>query len=476
MAWDSTPWPDAPVVAAVTAMDLADRIDARPGWTGFRLAFNFAKTLDAALALLPATKRVALVSGKDPVLPDVIEGIAAYRDRLEFMPIRDLPLAETRRRLAALPQDAIIYYSGIWVDGAGQPFTPQSALRAFAPAANRPIFSYVETYLGFGVVGGVVTDNQKIGNELAGLAARVLSGEAPDSIPVYVLQPSRPIFDGRQLDRWGLLDSRLPPGSQVLFRKPGLWRQYRGEVIAAIAVVLSEAAFIAALLLEIRRRHLLQGELQETSARLINAQDTERSRIARELHDDVSQRLALLALEGEMLSADDAATQVERRARSGKLIEQTRTLASDLHRISHELHPAILDQIGLLPALRHFSDDLARLHEIRVKVDEANWPSGVPPEIELAFYRVAQEALQNVARHSGAREARVELGATDTELKLCVSDNGRGFDPAAARGTSLGLVGMRERLRQYDGQLTVESAPDKGTRVCATVDLNARRS
>jgi signal transduction histidine kinase len=132
--------------------------------------------------------------------------------------------------------------------------------------------------------------------------------------------------------------------------------------------------------------------------------------------------------------------------------------------------------MGLLPALRHFAADLERLHEIRVRVSETNWPAGVPREIDLAFYRVAQEALQNVARHSGAREALVEVRATETEFTLCVIDAGRGVDAAAGPGVGLGLAGMRERLRQFAGQLTVESARDKGTKICATIRRNARPS
>jgi signal transduction histidine kinase len=395
---------------------------------------------------------------------------------VKVIDLSDLPLEETRSRLSALPLRTIVYYSGIWVDGAGQPFTPREALRRLAPAVNAPIFGYADTFVGHGIVGGMVADGGAIGSEFARLVSRVLAGEAPDDIPVRRFESSRPAFDARQLDRWRLSESRLPAGSRILFRPPSLWQAHRPAVVAAVVGAASAAAFIAALMFEVRRRRLLQADLQETSARLINIQEDERSRIARELHDDVSQRLALLALEGEMLQSDGEVTPDERRARSGRLIDQTRALASDIHRISHELHPAVLDQLGLVAGLRHFADDLRRLHDIGLAVEEQDWPAEVPKHIELAFYRVAQESLQNVVRHSGAREASVLLVAEATTLAMTVTDDGRGFDEAASAGARLGMASMRERMRQIGGQLTVESDPDKGTMVCATVDRDARRS
>jgi signal transduction histidine kinase len=473
--WDSPPWPRVPVVAAVTAADLAARVEARPGWTGSQVVFDFAKTIGVALALLPDTEYAALVSGRDPFVGEVRAALAESAGRVKVIDLSDLPLEDTRQRLSTLPPRTIVYYSGIWVDGAGQPFTPREALRRLAPSVNAPIFGYAETFVGYGIVGGVVASGAMIGSEFAKLVHRVISGTAPDAIPVRELRTNRPVFDGRELDRWGLSDSRLPPGSQVLFREPTLWQAHQAAVISTVIVVLSLLTFIAALLLEIQRRRRLQAELQQTSARLINAQEDERSRIARELHDDVSQRLALLALEGEMLRNDGTVTLKEEQTKRDSLITQARAIASDIHRISHELHPAILDQMGLVPALRHFAEDLARLHALIVCIDDSKWRLDVPREVELAFYRIVQEALQNVVRHSGAREAVVELVAAGESLTVSVRDRGRGFEAESPAGASLGLASMRERIRQFGGRLTVASTPGEGTTVRAEIDRGARR-
>jgi signal transduction histidine kinase len=476
LAWDSNPWPKAPIVVGVIEPRVAARARSRPGVTGFELVIDPGATLDAALALLPGTKRVALVSGRDPHDDRMDAAVAERADALEAVRLRDLSLAETRRRLATLPPDSVVVYSGIWVDGAGQPFTPQSALDQIAPAASRPIFSYVETYLDHGIVGGAMVDNERSGREAARLAVRLLSGEPPSSLPLYELRTARPVFDARQLDRWGLSEDRLPPGSQVLFRTPTLWREHRVAVVGAAAALLIQAAFIAALLLEMRQRRRVQAELRESSGRLITAQEDERSRIARELHDDVCQRLALLALEAEMMAPRAGERVEEKREAAGRLAQQTRTISSDVHRIAHELHPAILDQLGLVPALRHFAEDLARSQGLRIDVAARDWPGDVPRDVELAFYRVAQEALQNVAKHSGAGEARVALEAAFGELSIRVSDTGRGFESSSTRGARLGLASMTERLRQVGGRLVVDSLPGKGTTVAGVIDRTARSS
>jgi signal transduction histidine kinase len=220
----------------------------------------------------------------------------------------------------------------------------------------------------------------------------------------------------------------------------------------------------------------VQAELRESSARLITAQEDERSRIARELHDDVCQRLALLALEAEMIAPRAGERGEEESEAARRLAQQTRTISSDVHRIAHELHPAVLDQLGLVPALRHFAEDLARSQGLRVDVAARDWPGDVPRDVELALYRVAQEALQNVAKHSGAGEARVALEAAPGEISIRVSDTGCGFETSSARGSRLGFASMTERLRQVGGRLVVESLPGKGTTVTGLIDRKAMSS
>jgi signal transduction histidine kinase len=207
---------------------------------------------------------------------------------------------------------------------------------------------------------------------------------------------------------------------------------------------------------------------------MLSAQEGERRRIAQELHDDVSQRLALFAIELDELCSRSSSSDSGSRAQAGALSAKARSLSTDVHHIAYELHPAILDQLGLVPALRQFADQIATRHGIAVEVTEADWPRELPRDVSIALYRTVQEALQNVVKHSGAGEARVALQGSRKGVTLMVSDSGRGFDPEAAGvRMRLGLAGMRERLRLVRGELCIDSSASDGTVVAAGIPVEA---
>jgi signal transduction histidine kinase len=468
--WDSTPWPDVPVVAVVVDPRVAARVRNRTGATGFRIRFDVGETLDVARALLPGTQRLAFVSGADPYAALVLAAVAE-RPELEVIRLQDLPLEETLRRLATLPPDTFVLYGGISADGTGRRFTPRELLKQLVPASSRPIFSYAETYLGHGIVGGSMVDLDEVGVEAARLVERMLSGESPESRPMFEADTNRLLFDGRQIDRWGLSDDRLPPGSRVLFRQSTLWQEHRGAIITTLLVLLLQTVLIGALVLEARRRRHAQMQLRELNARFLTAEERERGRIAQELHDDVTQRLALFTIHLDRIGAGEKRAPERLREEAVRLSEEARVLATDVQRIARELHPAILDQLGLVAALdRHMGGVCSRHTHLQGEVKVADWPDEIPRDLEHVLYRVAQEALRNVAKHGGATEAGVELRGTAEELTLTVSDSGRGFDRESPRG-GLGLLGMRERVRHVGGRLTVDSSPKRGTVVTAAIPL-----
>jgi signal transduction histidine kinase len=472
--WQATLWPGVPVVAALVDPVLARRVDEHPEMTGFTVRIDIDGTLDAALALLPETKRLAWVAGADDYRGVVDRVLAERRDRLDVIELVDLPIAETEDRLASLPPDTIVLYTAINRDGAGQAFTSVRALERLAPVTNRPIFSYPGTYLGHGIVGGSIVDLEAVGREAAHLALRVLSGESPAAMPVFEADLTRLLFDGRQMDRWGLSDSRLPAGSRVLFRKRTMWDDHKGTLLAALGGLGVQSVLIVALFVAMRRRRRAENQLRRLSGRMLSAQEGERRRIAQELHDDVSQRLALFAIELDELSSRSSGSDSGSRGQAGALSAKARSLSTDVHHIAYELHPAILDQLGLVPALRQFADQIATRHGIAVEVTEADWPRELPRDVSIALYRTVQEALQNVVKHSGAGEARVALRGSRKGVTLMVSDSGCGFDPEAAGvRMRLGLAGMRERLRLVRGELCIDSSPSDGTVVAAGIPVEA---
>jgi PAS domain S-box-containing protein len=206
-------------------------------------------------------------------------------------------------------------------------------------------------------------------------------------------------------------------------------------------------------------------EIQQLAGRLITAHEDEHRRLARELHDDLTQRLARLAIDaGRMENAANAPVGA-RPLREGLV-----RLSEDVHALSYRLHPAVLDDLGLVEALKAECDRVARHGELRVDVKASDVPQALPAEAALCLFRIAQEALSNAARHAHASAVTVLLSPNGRGLRLAVSDDGSGFDPGGARDhASLGLASMRERVRLLRGELDIESSPGRGTTVVAWV-------
>src|SRR5208282_878521 len=181
--------------------------------------------------------------------------------------------------------------------------------------------------------------------------------------------------------------------------------------------------------------------------RLIEAQEQERTRIARELHDDIGQRLALLAVELQQLHQDSSDLPSEVGSHMGELFKRTSEIATDVQSLSHELHSSKLELLGITVAIRGFCKEFGEQQRVEVDFKSHDLPSPLPPDISLCFFRVLQEALHNSAKHSGVRHFEVRLWGTSDEVHLTVSDSGSGFDIEAARTSQgLGLINMEERL------------------------------
>lgn len=215
-----------------------------------------------------------------------------------------------------------------------------------------------------------------------------------------------------------------------------------------------------------------EAQLRSLTARLITSQEEETSRIARELHDDLNQKLAFLAVEAEMierrLPESPDAVREGLRSLERRVVE----ISEDVRRMAQQLHPAVLDDLGLEPALRSYCAGFARLSGIAVRFSSRNIAAAPPPDIALCLYRVAQEALRNTAKHSGARRAIVTLTGGSGAIRLSVSDAGGGFDPESARGRGgLGIASMEERVRLVRGSIRIESQAGKGTRIRVQVPV-----
>jgi PAS domain S-box-containing protein len=209
-----------------------------------------------------------------------------------------------------------------------------------------------------------------------------------------------------------------------------------------------------------------QQELQLLTGRLLEAQEVERRRIARDLHDDVNQSLALLTVEMDILAGAPPGTPNETASRVRELSNRIKELSSSVHDLSHQLHPSKLEQLGLVAALRSLCKELGHTHNLEVKFTHDPESVVIPQDIALCLYRIVQESLRNVVKHSGSQHAAVELWSTSNAICLRVVDDGIGFDSNSTRSRcGLGLISMRERLHPVEGEITIDSRPSGGTRI-----------
>jgi PAS domain S-box-containing protein len=224
---------------------------------------------------------------------------------------------------------------------------------------------------------------------------------------------------------------------------------------------------------DITDRKLAEIALANVNHRMIVAQEQERTRIARELHDDIGQRLALLAINLAELD-QNGANLSEIRSRVRELKNHASDIAVDIQTISHRLHSSKLEYLGLPAAMRGFCQEFGKQQKVEIDFRTDDLPSALPPDISLCFFRVVQEALHNSAKHSGVRHLEVRLWGTSGEIHLAVSDSGVGFDSEAAKANrGLGLISMEERLKLLNGTFSIESQPQRSTTIHARVPFSS---
>ena len=227
-------------------------------------------------------------------------------------------------------------------------------------------------------------------------------------------------------------------------------------------------------LADVTQRKQAEEVLSGMSGKLIEAQERERVRIARDLHDDVAQRLALLVVGLERLQQDIPGPPSELHTHLNALRDQTSEVAADVQTMSHELHSSKLEYLGLVAAMKSFCDEFGRQQKAEIDFRRSNVPNSLPANVSLCLLRVLQEALHNAFKHSGVHHFDVQLEGSATEIQLTVSDLGVGFDPdSALKAQGLGLISMEERLKLVSGVLTVNSEPNRGTTIRARVPLSS---
>jgi len=488
-------FPGVPIVFYSTA-----GVNAGPLATGVTSTTNFRETMAIALQLQPDTQRVVVVSGAsawDKAYETAArEQFKEFGSSLAITYLSGLPMPELLRQVASLPARTFIYYLSVTEDGDGNRGLPVDALERLAAVANAPIYSWHTVAMNHGIVGGSLQSAERHAEKLGAHALRVLRGERPEAIPVEAISLNVRQFDGRQLRRWRIDERRLPPGSEILNRQLSAWELYKPYILAGVLLLTIQAVLIVALLLqrarrlqEIRERKqaedaLLENraglrashqEIQHLAGRLIAAQESERGRIARDLHDDISQQLAGLSIGLSSLKNRKDGSLCDIQGEVTLLQQRTIALAENVRNLSHDLHPGVLQHAGLVAVLSAHCTDLQRHVKTAVTFNAVDDFASIDPDAALCLFRVAQEALRNIIKHAGARHAEVRLCRAGNDAELTIADDGRGFDAARTRSmaTGLGLVSITERVRLAGGILSIVTEMNKGTQVRVRIPVNS---
>ena len=446
--------------------------------------------IESMLRLLPETRTILVVIGASKLeqfwLEVVKRAVQPFEHRVAFIWTNQLSLAELLKRAGSLPPHSAIFYGILSMDATGAPQMEEAVLDALHAAANAPMFGLHSHQFGRGIVGGPLLSLPDLSRDSTAVALRLLAGEPPARIHPRTQVAGTPTFDSRELRRWGIPERRLPEGSVITFHEPSRWRGQAAFTVVGVVAV-TQTAVVIALAVRLRRRRArlaprsdawdvssAEAALARLTHRLLQAHEEERASIANAIEDDVCQQLTGLALRLQLLGDAPDGPSSEQRARIHELCDQFSALQREILALSDPVY-ARLRLLGLVVSARAFCERRCAEHGLGLEFS-GETRSAVPDDVALVIFRVLQESLANVIAHAGASHVTVALRETNGGIDLEVADDGNGFVPEAAiRGTAVGLVAIRERLRNAGGTCRFDSRPGAGTRIFARVPLQRPR-
>ena len=434
------------------------------------------KTISLAEKLQPKAHRVLVITGASPIdlfyLEEFHTQLKSMEPALEFEYVGDESVDQLLDRDAHLPRDTIVFPIEYNRDPAGNNYVPSDVVAKLARASAAPVYSISTTYIGNSTVGGYVINWAKTGVAAADVALKLMG-----SPPEFVVPPdgtSEYMFDWRELKRWGFSEKDLPAGSVVKYKVPTAREQYRWRIVGIAVLIVAQSLLIGGLLIQRYRRGRAEESLRDMTGRVLQTQDDERRRIARDLHDGTGQQLSGIVLSvGQVLADFPPGHERLRQLLQDSHVASLQAL-NEVRAVSYTLHPPILDGLGLIPALHWYLDGLQKRTSLNIDFDASADLLVTSPDAQRTLFRIVQESVANVLRHSGGTALKVKLSDNGNGIILEIEDNGRGMSTAeleraeSAASLGVGIAGMRERVRQLHGIFKINSSP-AGTRVLVSL-------
>jgi signal transduction histidine kinase len=449
------------------------------------------KLVENILQVLPDTNNIAFVIGASPLERFWVEGMRQafqpFAGKVTFEWFNDLSQEEMVKRAATLPPRSTLFYASVRVDAAGIPNEQNRLLARLRQSANAPMFSYLDSNFGQGIVGGPVLSTQELGRRAAEVAGRILDGERPSSIKTPPIGLGAPVYDWRELQRWNIGEARLPPDSIVQFREPSAWERYRWQVTAVLMALLLQSAMIGWLLIERYGRRKAELESRHRSLQVMHLNRTaEIGALSASFAHEVSQPLVAVELNAEraedLLRADPP--EVGKLQETVTNIRQANSLAMDvirnlrnlLRRKSDiqrcDLNGVIADAVQLLsPEATRRNIDLRANGVQRALVVRAD-----PVHLQQVVLNLATNAMDAMTDTPlDARKIAIRTAfADESTVEISVHDSGTGipedkldeifdtFYTTKEQGTGLGLSVVRTIVETYEGKITAENRAEGG--------------
>jgi signal transduction histidine kinase len=498
LKWRTELWPGVPVVSTMVQKSDFDRLKPPPDVTGSFVQLKLADAVKAARAVVPDLESIVLVGGawnRQVVFSNWGNEIETATAGLHVIDAVGLTMNETRERVAALPDRSAIIYSATYADREGVFYSPAIALSLIAETANRPIVVGAETFLASGGVGGYVLLPSVIGADGARRALRILNGELPSDVPAQLTEAVKPVFNWKQMQRWGVNESDLPPGSEIRFREPTFWELYRWQATAIAALFLAQAGLISILLHERKKRNEAESE---SRSRLTELAHAGRRATAGELSSAITHELnqplgAILtnAETAEMILNSPSPDLAELREILADIRRDDQRASEVIHRLRSFLKrtPFEIKDIDLNDITCeafHFLDVQAAARNVALYYSPA--PEALPikgdaiqlQQVILNLVVNSMEAMSDMP-YGRTVIGRIELSGSSAIVSI--SDSGPGippeklaeiFDPfftTKHQGMGIGLSIARTIVQVHKGRIWAENHPQGGAIFCLSMPL-----